>query len=158
MHLVYDRQWFDKKAKAGCCPFARELYHKKYSNIDHRCCTGRLDEIEPWRPVGGGTWKSIKEHPSVLSQSSNATILIQGDSLAAQHFLAMLCHAWSTKGMKVVNLVNHAPKGHKARWEAQIEPIGITISFAKNDFPEHVKSWPYEYKKFGRSYQTAQRS
>ena len=74
----------------------------------------------------------------MLSQSTNATILIQGDSIAEQHFLAMLCHAWTTEGIKVVNLVNHDITGihNKARWEAQIEPIGITISFARNNFPE----------------------
>ena len=64
------------------------------SSVDYRCCTNQIREvtIEPLRAIGGIDYLQLKK---------NATILFQGDSLTEQHFLGMICFAWSEHDMDV---------------------------------------------------------
>jgi len=148
VHLVYDKAWFQKESEAGCCPFAEKLYNQRYGHMYNRCCTNRIDEIEPWRPVGGANWEMLMKKGSLRN---NATLTIQGDSLAEQHFIAMLCHAWSSEGVEVTNLKNHAEGRELVQgflWEARIEPIGVTISFLRWDTPKLMPNYNYSKPTF----------
>ena len=79
--------WEDDKNKThdDCCPYAKVLYKHKYKFIDYRSC--RDNKLAHTRhAVGGATW---------ASQIRGAwNILLQGDSLAEQHFLSLVCRAW----------------------------------------------------------------
>ncbi|KAL7557454.1 hypothetical protein ACA910_009270 [Epithemia clementina (nom. ined.)] len=112
-----DSQWFNNLAKRGCCPYAQKLYNQSYAYVGYRCCQDRLDRIAPLRPVGGLTYSKLMERfnnaaAAAATEGNNnnknnndnntnetfvprpISILIQGDSLAEQHYLALLCHAW----------------------------------------------------------------
>jgi len=169
VELVHDRPWFRKKAKAGCCPFAVKLYHERYGSAQDRCCTDRLDEIEPLRPLSGHhgagaanwaslmtTWRRHKKKNMKNDDAKNITITIQGDSLAEQHFVAMLCHVWSTANddededeegaaAEVTQLINRSGNWQKAWWEAQIDmdPIGVTLSFRRWNTPNLIPDFDY---------------
>lgn len=93
---VRDEAWFQEQAQKGCCPYAKILYEGRFANINHRCCTDQVKEgtLEPFRATGGIDYLHLKR---------NVTILFQGDSLAEQHFLGMICFAWSEHNV-VVNL------------------------------------------------------
>ena len=109
--------------------------------MHHRCCTDRLDEIIPWRPVVDETWTSI-------NSLRNKTIHIQGDSLAEQHFIALLCNIWSSNDAEVASLTKTA--GQKKlnsdsgiAWNAFIEPIGVSISYLRFNKPKIVPTFDY---------------
>ena len=146
VHLVHDKAWFQNKTKAGCCPFAVKLYNNRYGHMHSRCCTDRLDEIEPWRPVGGANWEIIMKMTSL----QNKTLTIQGDSLAEQHFIAMLCHAWSSDGVEVTGLskLNGGDADEGTVWEARFEPIGITITFLRWNRPQLKPHFDYSKPTF----------
>lgn len=93
---VRDDAWFDIQLQKGCCPFAKQMYSNRYSKVEYRCCTTRAAEgkIEPLRAVGGLDY-------SHFPTSKPLKVLIQGDSLAEQHFLGMICHAWYSNGLKI---------------------------------------------------------
>lgn len=151
LHLVQDKAWFKKKAKAGCCPFAVKLYNHRYGHMHNRCCTNRLNEIKPWRPVGGSNWEMLMEI-GLKNRLRNVTLAVQGDSLAEQHYIAMLCHAWSSEGVVEVTNVSK-PKGDDVNstsqgtmWEARIEPIGVTMTFVRWNKPQLAPN--FDYAKF----------
>jgi hypothetical protein len=111
VHWVRDNEWFQQQATAGCCPYAKFLYETRYSNVDYRCCTAKWpaagaaaaatnnsDFLEPLKPVGGlGFLEYWQRMPADSHSLKNHTfVLIQGDSLAEQHFLGMVCLAWSS--------------------------------------------------------------
>ena len=52
---VRDEEWFNSQLQKGCCPFAVEMYSKRYAAIENRCCTSRASQgkIEPLRAIGG---------------------------------------------------------------------------------------------------------
>jgi|AntAceMinimDraft_5_1070358.scaffolds.fasta_scaffold55298_2 hypothetical protein len=116
---VYDAPWFNKQLALnverspdheGCCPAAVTLYTPRYETIGLRCCSNRLagGQILPLRP------DSDSSGVSLLWQKIKSThVLFAGDSFAEQHFLAFLCHAWSTKGLTIRNL--HI-KRHNSTW------------------------------------------
>jgi len=91
---VHDEVWFNEQAKKGCCPFAAMLYDTRYAKVEYRCCTTKIAEgkIDPLRAVVGVDYSRLHK---------NTTILIQGDSLAEQHFLGMMCFAWSAHNLTV---------------------------------------------------------
>jgi len=142
--LIHDKKWFDDKAQAGCCPYAVTLYAQRYNKVNHRCCTDRLGEIEPWRPIGGPEgWEEIS--PSLY----NSSVFMQGDSLAEQHFLALLCYAWSSNHTNVTSLVNTNNVDGKwllkdgTCWEATIEPVGVTLKFCRWSKPTVIPDFDY---------------
>lgn len=94
---VRDEAWFQEQVQRGCCPFAKTLYEPRYANVEYRCCTSRLEKgkVDPLRAMGGVDYSQLPRG------SKNLTILIQGDSLAEQHFLGMICYAWSHNNLTV---------------------------------------------------------
>ena len=140
--LVHDKAWFDEKAQAGCCPYAITLYQHRYKDVNYRCCTDRLGEIEPWRPIGGPDWGEMS------SSLGNSSIFIQGDSLAEQHFLALLCYAWASEEANVTSLINTKQLDNSylkegTTWEARIEPVGITVTFCRWNRPTIIPRHDY---------------
>ncbi|KAL7538592.1 hypothetical protein ACHAWF_006142 [Thalassiosira exigua] len=95
---VRDETWFQSQVRRGCCPFAKTIYESRYANVEHRCCTSRLEEgrIDPLRAVGGVDYSQLPR-----GGKRPTTVLIQGDSLAEQHFLGMICSAWSHDDLTV---------------------------------------------------------
>lgn len=75
--------------RRGCCPYAKMVYGDSHAE---RCCTNRLHEIQPLQAIGGLDFSHLI--------TEKISILIQGDSLAEQHFIFMMCFAWSS-GEKV---------------------------------------------------------
>jgi hypothetical protein len=126
---VRDEAWFQQQSQRGCCPYAKEMYKERYAKIQYRCCTSRLHELEPLKAVGGFDFSHI---------TTNSTMLIQGDSLAEQHFLGMLCYAWATTESVDLQLVSNAgdPKLLKqgTMWQAQIGDH-LTVSFLRWNAP-----------------------
>eukprot|EP00756_Hemistasia_phaeocysticola_P026818 Hpha_TRINITY_DN16085_c1_g2::TRINITY_DN16085_c1_g2_i2::g.118915::m.118915 len=85
-----DEAWFAAEVAKGPCPAAGVMYNKR-GKAHNRTCWDRLDEIQHLRaylPNGTGTFPSSGEWP--------VNVTIVGDSLAEQHFLALVCYAWST--------------------------------------------------------------
>ena len=130
---VRDEAWFEEQAQKGCCPFAKTLYEPRYASVNYRCCTDKIKEgtIEPLRATGGVDFLQIKR---------NATILFQGDSLAEQHFLGMICFAWSEHNM-VVNLQRLSEERDSSQgtiWSASIRIEGdvvLTVQFLRWNRP-----------------------
>lgn len=65
-------------------------------------------------------------------------VLLQGDSLAEQHFLAMLCHAWTTNLSVTLQLIDDAEDKLLLKsgvvWEAVIGDW-FTLRFVRQDRP-----------------------
>jgi hypothetical protein len=100
VHWIKDKVWFDAQASRGCCPYPSVLYKNRYSKIGFRCCFDRLETIQPLRPMGGALFTPpdddiYKTNATITALLVNASVLLQGDSIAEQHFLALLCLAWS---------------------------------------------------------------
>ena len=127
---VRDKAWFDLQWQKECCPFAVQMYKTRYSKIEHRCCTVRANrgEIEPLRALGGLEYSQLllphaaaDEGEKMKAPSAPKTVLIQGDSLAQQHFLGMICHAWYSNGLRV-----HLEKFTQIFWQADIYSSSIS--------------------------------
>jgi hypothetical protein len=137
-----DEAWFEERKGRGCCPYAEQLYSRRYGHIQNRCCTNRLDDIEPLKPVFDEgrriDWLSMKD----------ATILIQGDSLAEQQFLSLLCYVWaSDDNIHVASLVKNVTQ--TAKWRvAQIQPINMTITHLRWNTPELYPPLNYQEPMF----------
>jgi len=141
---VQDKVWYEEQSQRGCCPYARQMYEFSYAHIGYRCCSERLHEMQPLRAVGGVDYAQLLE----LSQNNNnksVSILLQGDSLAEQHFLGLLCFAWSsniteTISMERLSEINdEKPYGKEpgTMWKAQIGEL-LTIYFLRWDLPERA--------------------
>lgn len=128
---VEDEEWFQQEVNKGCCPYAQQLYHDRYEDRDFRCCTDRLNEIEPLKPAGYLMFTndiSGIEYPDIIS-NMNASILIYGDSIAEQHFLFIMCYAWSLGkqvDLKLTNYTKHFYSRPGTTWEANIGMLKIT--------------------------------
>ncbi len=128
---IHDVAWFQNEVNKGCCPHAKQVYYERYANIEFRCCTSKLSrgEIDPLRAVGGVDYSQIFQR--------NTTIYIQGDSLAEQHFVGMVCYAWSsglTVDMKRLSSEQGANAG--TIWQAN-----ITENDSTNQFTIHYLRW-----------------
>jgi len=128
---VEDKEWFQQEVNKGCCPYASELYQYRYEDRDFRCCTDRLNGIDPLKPVGDVM--SIYdisgiEYPDIIS-NMDKSILIYGDSIAEQHFLFVMCHAWSLGKkveLKMTNGIKKFSSSPGTTWEANIGTLKIT--------------------------------
>eukprot|EP00577_Skeletonema_sp_RCC1716_P022127 CAMPEP_0113380528 /NCGR_PEP_ID=MMETSP0013_2-20120614/4810_1 /TAXON_ID=2843 ORGANISM="Skeletonema costatum, Strain 1716" /NCGR_SAMPLE_ID=MMETSP0013_2 /ASSEMBLY_ACC=CAM_ASM_000158 /LENGTH=222 /DNA_ID=CAMNT_0000262881 /DNA_START=363 /DNA_END=1031 /DNA_ORIENTATION=- /assembly_acc=CAM_ASM_000158 len=95
-----------------------QKHYTKDDMPENRCCTSKVQqgEIDPLRAVGG------VDYSPILSSKRNLTIFIQGDSLAEQHFLGMICYAWSANNLSV-NLERLSAQKDVAQgtvWQANI--------------------------------------
>jgi hypothetical protein len=138
---VHDEVWFNKEVEKGCCPFAKVMYEPRYTKVNYRCCTERIAEgkIDFLRAVGGADY---------LQLNKNTTILIQGDSLAEQHFLGMICFAWSAHNMTVdLRRVSQERDHHPGTtWKAQIlvkRYVVFNIQFLRWDKPQMASEEAY---------------
>jgi hypothetical protein len=126
---VRDEAWFQQQSQRGCCPYAKAMYEGRYSKVQYRCCTSRLHELEPLKAVGGFDFSHI---------TTNSTVLIQGDSLAEQHFLGMLCYAWATAEIVDLHLLSNPGDPMLLKqgtmWQARIGDR-LTISFLRWNKP-----------------------
>lgn len=159
VQLVHDQAWFWNQTKAGCCPHAVRLYEYRFSRNNNRCCTDRLDEIEPWRPMIIGEedddiWASlINDFNRSSLPFTNQSIVIQGDSLAEQHFIAILCHAWSL-GVDVASLERVDGRdenffGDGLMWEARIGgATGFTFKFIRGNKPALMPGVDYSLPRY----------
>ena len=87
-----DPAWFASEVSKGPCPAAAAIYSGRYSLVQNRTCWDRLHEIKPLRAHllnGSISWSSWSD----VGEPANVTIV--GDSLAEQHFVAIVCYAWS---------------------------------------------------------------
>jgi hypothetical protein len=134
---VRDEAWFQRQSQRGCCPYAKEMYEGRYAKVQYRCCTSRLHELEPLKAVGGFDFSHI---------TTNSTVLIQGDSLAEQHFLGMLCYAWATLESVDLKLVSNAGDPMLLKqgtmWQARIGDR-LTVSFLRWNQP-HLNLVPVD--------------
>ena len=125
-------------ATHGCCPAAAVI------DSDHRgsrCCTEKLDMIEPLRAVG------VDAEASLLALGQR-TVLFAGDSMAGQAFMSLLCLAWATPGLSFADLVRQpwvsadsmdgksksAAKGtvgNGTKWSAQLLPAGTKLEWVR---------------------------
>ena len=141
----YDEQWFQSQRDLGCCKPAITIY-ERYETVNHRCCTHRLDDIVPFRPVGGMGWKDWSNNMRQRNHRNISSIHFVGDSLGEQHFVSLLCLAWATNGLGVSTPTfthsqpNLGPKNGAhikgASWKATIDPLNVTISFVRAPVPE----------------------
>lgn len=134
-----DQNWFDERRKLdrsrppfkkpiGCCPVARVLYKTRYAP-SFRCCrfnNGGL--LKPLRPLGGVDWTN--------SSLRNVSIHVVGDSLAEQHFTALLCLAWSS-GLKLSPVLKLHGKDKDGinpgtSWACTIVPLGVEVAFTRS--------------------------
>jgi len=137
---VADQVWFDQEREKGCCPFAETLYGNRYKHIQNRCCTERLDMIQPLRPTGGITWEQIRSNPAFSQKLYNRTILLQGDSLGQQRFIALLCNVWAVEPERY-NSTIHLTELHrsdqanwwraKLLWDNNNMSLSLTVDFAR---------------------------
>ena len=113
MSWVHDELWFSNEVARGCCPFAKDIYTSRYEEINYRCCTDRIAEgkIDSLRAIGGVDYSYINR---------NLTILFQGDSLTEQHFLGMLCFAWSTNLTVQLQQAQGIKRGRGSIWNGRI--------------------------------------
>jgi len=87
-----DPAWFASEVSKGPCPAAAAIYRRRYRGLQNRTCWDRLHEIQPLRAHllnGSISWSSWSD----VGEPANVTIV--GDSLAEQHFVAIVCYAWS---------------------------------------------------------------
>jgi hypothetical protein len=82
---VRDEAWFQQQSQGDAAHTPRQCTGR-YAKVQYRCCTSRLHELG----TKGCGWLRF------FRFNYNSTVLIQGDSLAEQHFLGMLWYAWST--------------------------------------------------------------
>ena len=141
VNWIRDEVWFQNQTEErGCCPFAKVLYKNRYAP-DFRCCTSRLHLIDPLRAIGGADYLGF-----LRGNNKNLTILIQGDSLAEQHFLGMICYAWSKHSLPVeLKRVSQQSDHHPGTaWQATItigkhkkdgNDILFTIQYLRWDVP-----------------------
>lgn len=123
--FIEDNHWFRSQLERGCCPVAAKLYLFYYEKIGFRCCWDKVTKIRPLRLLSEWDWQNA----GVLR---NKTVLVLGDSLAQQHFIALVCSAWETAGHWYENLVQERGHGISQEvWAARIEPLGITLRFAR---------------------------
>jgi len=117
---IKNKKWFEREKSKGCCPYAKILYKERYANIDYRCCSNRLHELEPLEAVGSLNYLKIMIE-------MNSSVLIYGDSLAEQHFLFMICYAWSLGRQVNLEIKNDAGRMYKpgTEWEAHIGYLNI---------------------------------
>lgn len=139
-----DRSWLDLRraqdlarspATKGCCPAATAVYR---STIGSRCCLEKADSLPPWRPVGGEGWESARH---LWNQTlDGGEIVVAGDSMAGQIFVALLCLAWATPGHGFVDLVadTSAPmlgednrRNSSVAWSATILPHGAKVRWVR---------------------------
>lgn len=139
---VRDEAWFENQVRRGCCPFAKTLYQGRYANVENRCCTSKVQqgEIDPLRAIGG------VDYSPILSSKRNVTIFIQGDSLAEQHFLGMICYAWSANNLSV-NLERLSAQKNQNHaqgtvWQAKItdNDSSFKIQYLRWDQPRYPSS------------------
>jgi len=118
--------WFYNEVKRECCPYVKAVYSPNEQK--EKCCRNRLHEIKPLQAIGGPNFS----HFSNLIRTETS-ILILGDSLAEQHFVFMLCHAWS-HGEKVqirrikreFNIMTEENEEGLRMYEAKIGKLKIT--------------------------------
>ncbi|KAJ1448944.1 hypothetical protein M885DRAFT_622969 [Pelagophyceae sp. CCMP2097] len=123
---VEDTVWYDARvasdtarAPGGCCPAAVAVYENRYTAIHFRCCAHGVGKL---RPVGGATWADF------LKRNGTSSVLLTGDSLGEQHFLALLCLAWA-EGLAVTGPRSLSHSGaFKPDWHAIVaERVEITF-------------------------------
>lgn len=110
-----DPAWFASEVSKGPCPAAAVIYSGRYSLVQNRTCWDRLHEIQPLRAHllnGSIRWSSFL---SDIGEPANVTIV--GDSLAEQHFLALVCYGWSA-GVPVDGPHKLKQRGMFADWHA----------------------------------------
>ena len=94
-----DEAWFSERLAAdvertrgevtGCCPAAARIYEKRPG---FRCCKHKLHEILPLRPRGGATWEDVA---TASGLPPSLTLVLTGDSMVEQQYVALLCLAWA---------------------------------------------------------------
>lgn len=156
VHWQVDKGWFNDRVIAdrarskkgeGCCPVAIALYAGRYAHVDYRCCTRHLSQLLPLRPKGGMEWGDS-------NYLKNTSIQIVGDSLAEQHFIALLCFAWATPGYQVDNLQNdklggsNSTWGPGASWSAIVNPLGTRIIYVRSNQPTIERYVQYDSASF----------
>lgn len=125
---VEDLEWYRNESKRGCCPYPKVVYENRYRFLQYRCCGSRLDEIDPWRPLGG-----LRFGSAVLSRLNNAKIYLQGDSMAEQHYLALLCLAWADKLHVELKPTKHDPRQRDPTvWTARIASKDLSMQVDLN--------------------------
>ena len=115
-----DPAWFASEVSKGPCPAAAAMYSKRYFSVRNRTCWDRLDTMQPLRArlrEGAINWSS-------LSDLGDVTIV--GDSLAEQHFVALVCYAWSV-GVPVDGPHVLTRHGIFADWRAVIGALRLTF-------------------------------
>jgi hypothetical protein len=120
--LILDVSWFRSQASRGCCPYAHQMYVQRYSEIENRCCSSRLMELMPLKAKGGMDFQVFLTQ--VALRKKNLTVLFQGDSMAEQHYVGLLCFAWYSKlNVTLFQTVGDAntQQMDNTQWEAIIE-------------------------------------
>ncbi|KAJ1448577.1 hypothetical protein M885DRAFT_574132 [Pelagophyceae sp. CCMP2097] len=129
---VEDAAWYDARvasdaarAPGGCCPAAVAVYENRYAATHFRCCAHGVGKF---RPVGGATWA---DH---LKRNGTSSLLLSGDSLSEQHFLALLCLAWA-EGLPVAGPRSLSPPGeYTPNWRAVVAER-VEVTFLRSDIP-----------------------
>ena len=116
-----DPAWFASEVRKGPCPAAAAIYSRRYSlgqDLQNRTCWNRLHEIQPLRAHllnGRISWSSWSD----VGEPANVTIV--GDSLAEQHFVAIVCYAWSAGvPMDGPHMLKQVVHERDADWRATI--------------------------------------
>ena len=76
----------------GCCPAAASMWPDRHG---HRCCSEKWHRLLQLRPVGG-----MDLHELASRLPSGRSVVIIGDSMGQQQFVALLCLAWSSAGFE----------------------------------------------------------
>lgn len=125
-----DPAWFADEARKGPCPAAAVLYSERYARVQNRTCRDRLDAIQPLRARlrgGGFDWSSLPDF--------GGDVTIVGDSLAEQHFAALVCYAWSA-GMPVDGPSRLSQRGNFPDWHAVLNDgalHALRLRFVRQD-------------------------
>ena len=114
----------------GCCPAAVAVYGSRYAGVEFRCCSHRLDGIRKLRPVGGVTWAEYLL-AAAENNSTSSSVLLTGDSLSEQHFVALLCLAWA-EGIAVDGPRSVAHYGIFDDWGAVVADR-VEVTFLRGD-------------------------
>jgi hypothetical protein len=137
---IRDVAWFQNEVKKGCCPYAKQIYNKRYANIEFRCCTSKISrgDIDPLRATGGVDYSQIFHRGTKHNvQENNLSMFIQGDSLAEQHFVGMVCYAWSTDlKVDLKRLSSQRDQNDGTIWQAN-----ISEHYSNNQFTIHYLRW-----------------
>ena len=111
---VQDAGWIEARFKAdlaaspstaGCCPVSVLLNGKRDGS---RCCAAKRQagRLKPLRPVGGATWATA------AAQLRNGTrLLVSGDSMEQQLFVALLCSAWAEPSFRIQGVERENAQG-----------------------------------------------